>query len=83
MTSLDGDGLQVDGQAGVVAEVGLNLYGEEVEHLALRAVLALEHLNRDVLRGMWLLLLHENLLVTVNVINKHLVCIIPVIKLKF
>ena len=82
MTSLDGDDLQVDGQTGVVAEVGLNLYGEEVEHLALRAVLALKHLNRDVLWGMWLLL-HENLLVTVIVINKHLVCIIPVIKLKF
>ena len=59
MTSLDGDGLQVDSQARVVALVSLNLYGEEVEHLALRAVLALKHLNRDVLRGMWLLL-HEN-----------------------
>ena len=83
MTSSDDDGLQVDSQAGVVAEVGLNLYRKEVEHLALRAVLALEHLNRDVLRGMWLLLLHENLLVTVIVISKHLVCITPVIKLKF
>ena len=60
MTSLDGDGLQVDSQAGVVAEVGLHLYGEEVEHLALRAVLALEHLNRNVLRGVWLLLLHRS-----------------------
>ena len=60
VTSLDGDDLQVDGQAGVVAEVGLHLYGEEVEHLALRAVLALEHLNRNVLRGVWLLLLHRS-----------------------
>ena len=60
MTSLDNDGLRVDGQAGVVAEVGLHLYGEEVEHLALRAVLALEHLDRNVLRGVWLLLLHRS-----------------------
>ena len=42
----------------VIAEVGLHLDGEEVEHLALGPVLAFEHLDRDILGGLGLLLLH-------------------------
>ena len=53
----------------MIAQVGLHLDGEEVEHLALGPVLAFEHLDRDILGGLGLLLLHRCAVVT-EIINK-------------